>query len=277
MTGEIDLGGPGEITELRQGERLFHSAEITFGRQFSCQSCHPDGHVNGLTMDIEADGIGLRPVDNRTLRGILDTSPFKWEGTNPSLQRQCGPRLAVFFTRLQPYTPAQLQAVVRYMCTIENPPNRNRPAEGLTPAQYRGKLVFERAVSNYGRPIPRERRCVPCHNGPYKTAQTRTDVGTTMWFDTSVDEVVRLRDPYYDAEQYGEFGIYYFADTGTPTEAFDVPHLNNVYDSAPYLHNGSAQTLEEIWTRFNILETHGLTNDLGRRQLNDLIAYLKAL
>ena len=32
---------------------------------------------------------------------------------------------------------------------------------------------------------------------------------------------------------------------------FDTPHLNNIYDSAPYLHNGMADTLEEIWTRFN--------------------------
>ena len=33
------------------------------------------------------------------------------------------------------------------------------------------------------------------------------------------------------------------------TGKVDVPHLNNIYDSAPYLHNGIADTLEEIWTR----------------------------
>ena len=27
---------------------------------------------------------------------------------------------------------------------------------------------------------------------------------------------------------------------------FDVPHLNNIYDSSPYLHNGISDTLEEI-------------------------------
>ena len=37
--------------------------------------------------DIEPDGIGLSPVDNRSLRGVLDTAPFKWEGTNPTLKR----------------------------------------------------------------------------------------------------------------------------------------------------------------------------------------------
>ena len=92
------------ITEARRGERLFNNAKITFHRQLSCHTCHPDGHVDGLTYDIESDGIGVAPVDNRTLRGILDTGPFKWSGTNPTLSRQCGPRLSVFFTRIQPFT-----------------------------------------------------------------------------------------------------------------------------------------------------------------------------
>jgi len=58
---------------------------------------------------------------------------------------------------------------------------------------------------------------------------------------------------------------------------FDVPALNNIYDSAPYLHNGMAPTLEEIWTRFNPYDTHGVTNDMTKDQLNDLVEYLKTL
>jgi cytochrome c peroxidase len=58
---------------------------------------------------------------------------------------------------------------------------------------------------------------------------------------------------------------------------FDVPHLNNIYDSAPYLHNGIAETLEEIWTVHNPYDSHGVTNDMTKDQLNDLIEYLKTL
>ena len=58
---------------------------------------------------------------------------------------------------------------------------------------------------------------------------------------------------------------------------FDVPHLNNIYDSAPYLHNGIAPTLEEIWTTYNPNDEHGVTNDMTKDQLNDLIEYLKTL
>ncbi len=244
--GRIDLGGPKEITRVRFGERLFHSADITFHRQFSCHSCHPDGHIDGLTYDIEPDGLGFSPVDNRTLRGILDTAPFKWEGTNPSLQRQCGPRLAVFFTRIQPFTPEELAALDEYICTIPRPPNRYRPLGApLTDAQRRGKAMFERTHTNTGDLIAKENRCITCHPPPLYTDRLRHDIGTKMPLDREAE--------------------------------FDTPHLNNIYDSAPYLHNGIAETLEEIWTEYNPHDEHGVTNDMTKDQLNDLVEYLKTL
>ena len=245
-TERIDLGGPKMVTKVRRGERLFHSASITFRRQFSCHTCHPDGHVNGLTFDIEPDGIGAAPVDNRTLRGILDTAPFKWEGTNPSLSRQCGARLSVFFTRLRPYNPEELSALDEYICTIPRPPNRYRPVGAeLTEAQRRGKAMFERTRKKDGSMIPPEQRCVTCHFPPLYTDRRVHNVGTKLWLDEE--------------------------------EAFDVPHLSNIYDSAPYLHNGIADTLEEIWTRYNPYDEHGLTNDMTKDELNDLIEYLNTL
>ena len=57
----------------------------------------------------------------------------------------------------------------------------------------------------------------------------------------------------------------------------DVPQLTNIALTAPYLHDGSARTLEEIWTVFNPKDTHGVTNDLQKDELNDLIEYLKTL
>jgi cytochrome c peroxidase len=242
----IDLGGPKVITKERWGERLFNSANIAFQRQFSCHTCHPDGHIDGLTYDIEADGIGLNPVDNRTLRGIYDTDPFKWAGTNDTLARQCGPRLAVFFTRVAPFTDEELSAVNDYTVTIPRPPNRYRPLGAeLSPAQRRGRLVFERTRTADGRELPLDKRCNTCHFAPYYTDRTLRDIGSKNSLDT--------------------------------LSKFDVPHLNNIYDSAPYMHNGIANTLEEIWTRNNPYDTHGVTNDLTKDQLNDLIEYLKTL
>jgi cytochrome c peroxidase len=130
--------------------------------------------------------------------------------------------------------------------TIPRPPNRFRPlGTELTDAQRRGKVAFERTRTNDGREIPPNDRCVTCHFPPYFTDRSRRDVGTKHALDT-------------------------FGD-------FDVPHLNNIYDSAPYLHNGIAPTLEEIWTRFNPYDRHGVTNDMTKDQLNDLVEYLKTL
>ncbi len=95
-----------------------------------------------------------------------------------------------------------------------------------------------------------------------------------MWLDTEID--IRLEDLHDDVE-YGVLGAYYFTDSGQGRIAFDVPHLTNIYNGAPYLHNGAARTLEEIWTVHNMIDLHGLTRDLTRGQMNDLIEYLKSL
>jgi hypothetical protein len=207
---------------------------------------HPDGHVDGITYDIEPDGIGLDPVDNRSLRGIYDTAPFKWTGLNPNLQRQCGPRLAVFFTRIAPFAPDELAALERYITTIPRPPNRHRALGApLTEAQRAGKKIFERTHTNDGRRLGANENCVSCHPGPLYTDRQKHDVGTKGPLDRS-----------------GEL---------------DTPHLTNIYDSAPYLHDGRSPSLEEIWTRFNTYDQHGVTNDLTKDQLNHLIEYLKTL
>ena len=69
-------------------------------------------------------------------------------------------------------------------------------------------------------------------------------------------------------------------DVGTkrPTDdsgLFDIPQLVNIALTAPYLHDGSARTLEAIWTVYNPGDKHGRTNDLTKDELNDLIEYLR--
>jgi cytochrome c peroxidase len=58
---------------------------------------------------------------------------------------------------------------------------------------------------------------------------------------------------------------------------FDTPGLYNLYASAPYLHDGRAETLEEIWTLYGQTEKHGMVNDLLKEQLNDLIEYIRSI
>jgi cytochrome c peroxidase len=53
--------------------------------------------------------------------------------------------------------------------------------------------------------------------------------------------------------------------------------LINVFESPPYLHDGRAATLEEVWTKHNPRDKHGFSSDWTKQQLNDLMEYLKSL
>lgn len=246
VVGTISLGGPAVVTPQRRGERLFYSSNFSFQRQFGCANCHLDSTFDGLAWDLEPDGFGVDIVDNRSIEDVSNTGPFKWNGGNPDLYTECGPRTERFFFRSQGFRDADLADLITYVASIPLRPNRYRLPNGdLTPAQERGKAIFERARRKDGLPIPEQNRCSFCHSGKYYTNQQLADVGT-----------------------------------GKPTDRsplIDVPHLTNVALSAPYLHDGSAKSLEEIWTVFNPKDAHGASNDLAKDELNDLIEYLKTL
>ena len=241
----VDLGGPRAITPFRRGEQIFNDAEFAFQGQFSCANCHLDATFDGLQWDLEPDGMGMNIVDNRSIEDLMGTQPFKWNGGNPDIATECGPRTAKYIYRSQSYNPQELADLVTFVLSIPVRPNRYRlPGGELTPAQERGKAIFERAKYKDGRPIPMSQRCSTCHSGPKYTNNHSEDVGT-----------------------------------GKPTDdsgLFDTPHLPDVAYSAPYLHDGSARSLEEIWTVFNPKDTHGVTNDLTKDELNDLIEYVRS-
>ena len=246
VTSTIDLGGPKTVNALRRGEQLFFTADYAFQGQFGCANCHLDATIDGLQWDLEPDGFGKDIVDNRSLEDLAGTEPFKWNGGNPDMPTECGPRTEMYFYRSQSYNAQELSDLVSFVYSLPYRPNRYRLANGeLTPAQERGKAIFERTKYKNGNPIPEKNRCAYCHSGPKYTNQRQIDVGT-----------------------------------GKPTDrspVIDVPQLPNVVYSAPYLHDGSARSLEEIWTVFNAKDTHGVSNDLRKEELNDLVEYLKTL
>ncbi len=246
VVSTIDLGGPKTISALRHGEQLFFTADYAFQGQFGCANCHLDATIDGLQWDLEPDGFGKDIVDNRSLEDLAGTEPFKWNGGNPDMPTECGPRTEKFFYRSQSFTAQELTDIVKFVYSLPYRPNRYRLPNGeLTPAQERGKAIFERTKYKNGNPIPEKNQCAYCHSGPKYTNQQQVDVGTGKSTDRS--------------------------------PVIDVPQLPNVVYSAPYLHDGSAQSLEEIWTVFNPKDTHGVSNDLRKEELNDLVEYLKTL
>jgi YVTN family beta-propeller protein len=87
--------------------------------------------------------------------------------------------------------------------------------------------------------------CALCHNGQYYTDMKKYDVGT------------------------GDGN-----DLGRP---FDTPSLREVWRTAPYLYDGRATTLEEIFTKFNSNDRHGETSRLTEEEFEALILYIKTL
>jgi len=243
--GRIVLGDGGNEDPIRRGEKVFTSAANTFQHQFCCRSCHPDGHVDGLSYDFDGDGIGDNLLDNRSLQGVAGTGPFKWNGKNATLEIQCGPRFARVLMRTEPFPPRQLRDLTTYIKSL--PPARaaRNKDRALTPSQERGRAIFFATKTPSGAEIPLSRRCVTCHPPPLYSVRLPFNIGTKGQYDT--------------------------------TEIFDTPHLLGVIDTAPYLHDGRAQSLEELWTIYNPTDLHGVSSYMNKIQLNDLIEFLKTL
>lgn len=239
----IRLSGPKTISALRRGEQTFYTAKYAFQGQFGCANCHIDSTFDGLQWDLEPDGFGKDIVDNRLIEDLRGTEPFKWNGGNPTLAVECGPRTEKYFYRSQSFDERTLTDLVLYIRGLPSRPNRFRAANGETLAQERGRVIFNRATDKLGQAIPEANRCAYCHSGPKGTSQKSFDVGTGKSVDNS--------------------GL------------FDTPQLMSLALTAPYLHDGSAESLEEIWTVYNPSDRHGRTNDLTKDELNDLIEYLR--
>ena len=244
VASTITLDGPREVDRFRRGEQTFYSARYSFQGQISCSSCHIDSTFDGLQWDLEPDGFGIDIVDNKMLEDIKDIAPYKWNGGNPNLPTECGPRTEKYFWRSENYDDLTLTDLVVFVRSLPLRPNRSRlRGNELSSAQERGKTIFERSVDQFGNPIPETNRCSYCHSGPKVTNRRLFDVGTRKSTDSS--------------------GL------------LKTPQLTNIALTGPYLHDGSARTLEEIWTIYNPDDKHGRTNDLIKDQLNDLIEYLR--
>jgi YVTN family beta-propeller protein len=225
----IPLGGP-EPDAVRRGEILFHSGRMTFQGQFTCASCHPEGGSDGLSWDLERDGIG-NLKNTRSLRGVKDTAPYGWHGSSPTLADRVRGTLRTLH-RHEP-TEEEVSDLVAYLESL--PPPRPLPLkEAEKPALARGRVLFEG-----------KGKCLGCHYRAALDDDRTHDVGTRGPTDTQ--------------------------------DRFDTPALRGVARTAPYLHDGRAATLEEVFTKHNLRQRHGAAHLLTPEELADLVAYLKSL
>ena len=162
VVSTIDLGGPKNIDALRHGERLFYTAEFRFQGQFGCANCHIDATIDGMQWDLEPDGFGKDIVDNRSLEDLAGTEPFKWNGGNPDMPTECGPRTEKYFFRSQSFTQQQLTDLVTFVYSLPYRPNRYRLRNGELTRRAGTRQGDFRAHRNKNRPAdPRRRTSAP--------------------------------------------------------------------------------------------------------------------
>jgi YVTN family beta-propeller protein len=223
---------------LRLGQKLFYSANsddvpMTQNHWVSCATCHLEGRSSGVVWKVVE---GLRDAPSNA-GGMLGTG-FLFRTADRSqvqdywktIDEEQGGHFSPY-DQAEPSQKALLDALanyVNYAIPVPIPPTPTDPQ-----ALARGEQLFN---------DPATTGCTCCHSGPYRTDSGSGnptldlsgpillhDVGTCVttgaWPDVAHDDI-----------------------DGHPRAAcaFDTPALRGLSDSAPYLHDGSAATLDDV-------------------------------
>jgi hypothetical protein len=240
------------------GKQLFYDARDTRlarDRYMSCASCHNDGGQDGRVWDLTGMGEGLRSTislrGSGAAHGRLHWSQNfdevqDFEGQIRSLSGGTGLMSDAAFssgTRSAPLgdpktgLSADLDALAAYVASLgQFPDSPHRDADGtLTTTGEAGKVVFRRA------------NCAACHSG---TA-----------FSDSASGVLH---------DIGTLKPTSGARLGGPLTGIDTPTLRGVWQTAPYLHDGSAATLAAAVTAHSDVV-------LDAADMSSLVAYLQEI
>ena len=252
---------------IANGKRLFYRSREprhSLSNYIACASCHADGAGHdGRTWDFTNRGEGLRNTTDLRGRGGLAEGPVHWSGNFDELQdfendiviHFGGSGLAQDGQRPNPPLgapnagrSADLDDLAAYMSFLTAPARSPfRQEDGtLTEAARRGKTLFFSPAL----------QCTSCHAGPRFTDST---LGTFIRHDV------------------GTLGPGSGQRLNQPLDGLDTPSLRGAWDTAPYLHDGSAPTLRDVLTTRNPSNQHGVTSQLAPGQLSDLIAFVLSI
>lgn len=270
------------------GRLLFYDPVLSQNDDISCAECHhPDlGFSDGRETAVGPDG---QPLSRNapTLWNVGYAQNLFWDGRLDSLEAQSefplthpdemGVRdtdaLVAELTAIPEYdamfadafdggdvslenVEKALAAFQRTLITDDSPFDRYAAGDfdALTPQQRRGLALFRSGAT----------RCFECHAAPTFASDTFRVVG------------VPSDDP-------GRAAV---SDDGLPG-AFKVPTLRNIALTAPYMHDGSMATLEEVLEFYadGGGRAHGAENvdvfvqgfEMNAQEKADLIAFMMAL
>jgi hypothetical protein len=235
--------------EVLTGKQFFYDAfdpRLAFESYMACAACHNDGGHDGRIWDFTQFGEGLR--NTIELNGHGDDGPLHWTANFDEVQDFEGQIRffggsglmsdADFFagTRSDPLgdpkagLSADLDALAAYVESLT--------ATAESPHRAPDGAFTANAAD--GRALFLFEGCGDCHGG-------------TQFTDS----------PFGGVHDVGTH-----APTSGPMTAFDTPSLRGVWSSPPYLHDGSADTLEDA------IAAHAGTEHLSPAALSLLATYL---
>lgn len=238
-----------------EGEALFKSASVAKPGE-SCASCHIMGGAINSRLGFITHGFPGGDPSLDDFKGVRDapalwdvgrTAPYNWVGSNPTLEDQATAAITTHFKQgSTDVTAGRVAAITAFLRTIRAPTSRQDQGR-LTPTELRGEEVF---VGKGG--------CIACHGGPQFT--------DNLIHDTNVPQV--------NMSQIGQGN-----DPGSVAvpRGFNTPQLRDVANTAPYMHNGVMDTLEEVVDFYNSNPLTGGPLNLTGPEKADLVAYLKSL
>ncbi len=249
--------------DVLEGKRIFYDAadlRMTKDGYISCAACHLDGFEDGRVWDFTDRGEGLRNTTSLLGKRGIGQGRLHWSANFDEVQDfEHDIRNAFGGTGFLPddlfnegthnetlgepkagLSP-ELDALSAYVSSLDevHPSPHRAPNGSLTEQGWRGRLVFQRAG------------CPTCHTGPDFT-DSRSGV---------VHDVGTLR------ETSGH-------RLGKTLEGLDTPTLRGIWETAPYLHDGSAATLLDVVSAKNPDDKHGSTSALTDEDRADLVSYL---
>jgi len=248
--------------EVLRGKQLFNdSADPRLARDsyIACAHCHLEGDSDHRVWDFTDRGEGLRrtpPLFGRTQSGLLHWSgnfdevqdfehdlrgPFDGSGL---LSEEDWLETNETLGEPKAGRSDDLDALAAYVLSLtETLPSPHLDEE----AAARGRAVFESAG------------CTSCHAGDALSDSGLDGEGAPILHDVGT-----LRDSSGDR-------------LGEPLTGLDTPTLRGLWHQPRYLHDGSADSLEAVLTTRNEGDAHGTTSPLSDAEIEDLVAYLRAL
>ena len=258
LMAELDLVQEEPLSEhILRGKRLFYDASskrINAAGYMSCASCHLDGGEDGRVWDFASLGEGFRnTIDLRGKEGSKH-GRLHWSANFDEVHdfenqlRKLGEGTgllddAVFVANEDPFGGSKegfsrdLDALAAYVASLARTPASpyRNPDGSMTADGVKGKLLFVK------------HQCYSCHGGA-----TFTD------------------SPSDKLHDIGTITSHSGLRAGNTLEGFDSPTLRGIWANAPYLHDGSAPTLEDA------VKAHQNVS-LEEDELAKLVAYLQQI